>query len=310
MTTGLTDTAAEAGYSTVEVSRLTANIGARIDGIRIGADLDPRQLAEVRQALLRHRVVFFRGQDHVEDADHIAFAEQLGTVTKGYPSPHGSGSMVLEIGGKAKRWHTDISCIDRAPAISILRAVDLTPYGGSTAWANTVSAYESLHPGLQALADRLWAVHTNSFDRRDDERIGGVDVDELEPATVREDMFETEHPVVRVHPETGERSLMLGNMVRRIVGLAPDDSQALFDLFQRHITRMNNTIRWDWRPGDMAMWDNRSTQHCAIDDYDDHPRLMHRVTLAGDLPVSVDGVRSTPRVGDASCYSPIASFDR
>jgi alpha-ketoglutarate-dependent taurine dioxygenase len=211
--------------------------------------------------------------------------------------------------GRANSWHTDVTFVDRVPAISILRAVTLPPFGGTTVWANTVRAYETLHPGLQALVDRLWAVHTNLYDyaaERDEQRIGGIDVKEQ---AYRDEFahleFETEHPVVRVHPETGERALLLGHFVKRLVGLGTRDSHDVFQLLQRHATDLGNTVRWSWRPGDIAIWDNRATQHYAVDDYADHPRLLTRVTLAGDVPVSVDGVRSTARKGDASHFSPV-----
>lgn len=149
-------------------------------------------------------------------------------------------------------------------------------------------------------------MHSNRYDyvaERDEQRIGGIDVKEQSyPEEFRHLEFETEHPVVRVHPETGERALLLGHFVRRIVGLSTHDSNDIFYLLQRHVTKLDNTVRWDWQLGDIAMWDNRSTQHYAIDDYD-APRLLHRVTLAGDIPVSLDGVRSTPRKGDAAQFA-------
>ena len=111
--------------------------------------------------------------------------------------------------------------------------------------------------------------------------------------------------MVRVHPETGERALLLGHFIRRIVGLSTPDSQDVFNLLQRHVIRLENTVRWSWHPGDIAIWDNRATQHYAVDDYGDQARLLHRITLAGDVPVSVDGAPSTPRKGDASHYSPV-----
>ena len=197
--------------------------------------------------------------------------------------------------------------VDRIPAISFLRAITLPPYGGTTVFANTVRAYRRLPE--QALTDRLWAVHSNLYDyARPDKADDGA----LDPKfrAYREEFeqleFETEHPVVRVHPETGERALVLGHFVRRFVGLNSEDSAALFALLQRHVTKLENTVRWTWRPGDIAVWDNRSTQHYAIDDYDEHPRRLHRITLAGDIPVSIDGIASVVRKGDATGFSPVA----
>lgn len=298
-------------YEAIEVRKVAGNIGAEIDGVRIAGDLDARTVAEIRAALLRHRVVFLRDQFHADDAVQRAFAAQLGIVTKPHPTVSGDGDAVLPIDsehGKANSWHTDVTFVDRVPAISILRAITLPPYGGSTVWANTVRAYDELHPSLKALVDRLWAVHSNLYDyaaERDEKRIGGIDVKEQ---SYRDEFghleFETEHPVVRVHPETGERSLVLGHFLRRFVGYNTHDSQDLFHLLQRHVTRLENTVRWSWQPGDIAIWDNRATQHYAVADYD-APRLMHRITLAGDVPVSIDGVRSTPRKGDATHFAPL-----
>ncbi len=299
-------------YEHIDVRKVSENIGAEIAGARIGPDLPAEVVREIRAALLAHRVVFLRDQDHADETDQKAFAAKLGTLTKPHPTVAGEGG-VLPIDSERSRansWHTDVTFVDRIPAISVLRAITLPPYGGTTVWANTVNAYESLHPALKALADSLWAVHSNLYDYvRDDESrwIGGIDVQEQ---AYRDEFsqqeFETEHPVVRVHPETGERTLLLGHFVRHFVGLSSNDSNALFELLQRHVIRLENTVRWNWRPGDIAIWDNRSTQHYAVSDYGDQPRLLHRITIAGDIPVGLDGRMSVQRTGDASDYSVIA----
>jgi taurine dioxygenase len=170
-----------------------------------------------------------------------------------------------------------------------------------------VTAYESLSPALQALAEQLRALHSNDYDYA--ARSGGG-VQEKSASDQRHfaevftsTVYQTEHPVVRVHPETGERSLLLGQFVRRLLGVSASDSRYLFDLFQQHVTRLENTVRWRWAPGDLAMWDNRATQHYAIDDYADLPRTMHRVTVAGDLAVGVDGSVSRAIAGDSAAYA-------
>ncbi|MEH3032663.1 MAG: TauD/TfdA family dioxygenase [Aeromicrobium erythreum] len=310
MTITETRTGTPAAPAGLTVHRTGERIGARIEGIRLSGDLPAPTVAALRDALLRHRVVFLRGQDHLDDAAHHEVAALLGHPTAPHPTVRGSGPAVLPIDsrhGRANAWHTDVTFVDRVPAISVLRAVTLPPHGGSTVWASTVAAYAALSPAVQAMADRLWAVHTNLYDYAaevDESRLGGIDVAEQ---AYREEfgsqVFETEHPVVRVHPETGERSLLLGQFVKRLVGLGSRDSAAVFELLQREVTRLENTVRWDWQPGDVAIWDNRSTQHYAVADYGDHPRRMHRITLAGDVPVSVDGVPSVPRRGDASGYA-------
>ncbi|WP_073391534.1 TauD/TfdA dioxygenase family protein [Jatrophihabitans endophyticus] len=298
------------GYDTITVRKVGAHLGATIEGVRVGAALEPRQVVEIKAAIAAHKVVFLPGQHHATDADQRAFAVQLGEVTKPHPTVAGDGDAVLPIDSdqsKANSWHTDVTFVDRIPAASILRAITLPPYGGTTVWANTTRAYEQLHPGLQALVERLWAVHSNRYDYAaevDETRIGGIDVQEQAYRAEFEHLeFETEHPAVRVHPVTGDRTLLLGHFIRRFVGLSTQDSQDLFALLQRHVTRLDNTVRWSWSDGDVAIWDNMATQHYAVDDYDDRPRRLHRITLAGPVPVAVDGTRSVVRKGDASHYS-------
>ncbi|WP_018683794.1 TauD/TfdA dioxygenase family protein [Actinokineospora enzanensis] len=297
----------------VSVVQLGSHVGARVDGVRLGGDLSPEAVAAVRAALLKHKVIFFRDQGHLDDAGQLAFGSLLGEVTLAHPTVRGvANANILPIDseyGKANSWHTDVTFVDRVPAVSILRAVHLPPYGGNTVWANTVAAYEALPLSLRALVDGLWAVHTNAYDYAaniDELRIGGVDVKtEQYRKEFQSDLYETEHPVVRVHPETGERSLLLGHFVKRLVGVSSTESQALFQLLQNRVTRLENTVRWQWRDGDVAIWDNRATQHYAVADYDDLPRRLHRITLAGDVPVSIDGTRSVVRQGDASHFSAV-----
>jgi alpha-ketoglutarate-dependent taurine dioxygenase len=304
--------AAPDDFQRIEVTQVGGVIGAIVGGIRIGGDVQPDALAELRAALLRHRVVFLRDQCQATDADQLAFARQLGEVTKPHPTVSGDGKAILPIDseqGKANSWHTDVTFVDRVPAISVLRAITLPPYGGTTVWANTVEAYRRLHPSLQALVAGLRAVHSNRYDYAAQRpQIGGIDVKE---ERYREEFshleFETEHPVVRIHPETGEPSLLLGHFVRSFTGLSTADSADLFQLLQRHVTRLENTVRWSWRDGDIAIWDNRATQHYAVADYDDLPRLMHRITIAGPVPVGISGDSSVVRKGDASFYSSLAA---
>ena len=294
------------------VSKVGGVIGAVVSGIRIGGDLSPDAVAGLRAALLRHKVVFLRDQQHATDADQLAFAELLGPVTRPHPTVAGDGQAILPIDseqGKANSWHTDVTFVDRVPAISVLRAVTLPPYGGTTVWANTAEAYRRLHPALKALVGELRAVHSNLYDYAAERPVvGGIDVKEQ---TYRDQFrhleFETEHPVVRIHPETGEPTLLLGHFVRSFSGLSTQDSADLFALLQRHVTRLENTVRWTWRDGDIAIWDNRATQHYAVADYDDLPRLLHRVTIAGDVPVGINGDSSVVRKGDASHYSQLAA---
>ncbi|HEX3617378.1 MAG TPA: TauD/TfdA family dioxygenase [Solirubrobacteraceae bacterium] len=303
-------------YEHIEVRRIGGNIGAEVGAVVADGELADGVVRELRRALLRHRVIFLTGQN-IESDTQLRFAKLLGTPTKPHPTVTGDGRAVLPIDseqGKANSWHTDVTFVDRIPAISVLRAVTLPPYGGTTVWANTVRAYETLPMPLKVLAERLRAVHSNRYDyagHRGEERIGGVDVKEQAYRQEFEQLeYIAEHPVIRVHPETGEPAFVLGHFVRGLVGLHEPDSRALFDAFQRHITRLENTVRWTWAPGDIAIWDNRSTQHYAVADYDEHPRMMHRITLAGDIPVGLDGIPSAAIKGDASTYSEVAAPPR
>ncbi|MGF2943827.1 TauD/TfdA dioxygenase family protein [Mycobacterium sp. Lab-001] len=286
----------------VSVTKLGSRIGARVDGVRLGGELDPGVVDEIHRALLTHKVIFFRGQHHLDDAQQLAFAGLLGT-----PIAHPAASVLAAKDapvitpinseyGKANRWHTDITFAANYPAASILRAVALPTYGGSTLWASTAAAYEQLPEPLRCLAENLWALHTNRYDYVTAEAHAAqktmTDAQRAFRQAFEKRDFQTEHPVVRVHPETGERTLLAGDFARGFVGLDGYESSALLELLQRRITLPENTIRWNWEAGDVAIWDNRATQHRAIDDYDDQPRLMHRVTLMGDVPVNVHGERS------------------
>ncbi|OHV03771.1 TauD/TfdA dioxygenase family protein [Mycobacterium talmoniae] len=282
---------------TQTVTKLGSRIGARVDGVRLGGDLDPSTVEAIHQALLTHKVIFFRDQHHLDDEQQLAFAGLLGTPV-GHPAAVAfdpTAPVITPINsewGKATAWHTDVTFAANYPAASILRAVTLPSYGGSTLWASTAAAYAALPEPLKNLVENLWAVHTNRFDYAVAESDSLTDGQQAFVQAFEKPDFRTEHPVVRIHPETGERTLLAGNFVRNFVGLDSHESSVLFDLLQRRITQPENAIRWNWQPGDVAIWDNRATQHRAIDDYDNQPRLLHRVTLLGDVPVDVHGRRS------------------
>ncbi|MCX5399857.1 TauD/TfdA family dioxygenase [Streptomyces sp. NBC_00102] len=299
--------------TTLTVRRLGGRIGAVVSGVRLGGGLDPATVAAVRAAILAHKVVFFRGQDHLDEEGHEAFGRLLGAPVA-HPtirSADGRYSLAVDSdqGARANEWHTDVTFVPAHPAFSVLRAVTLPPYGGNTLWANTATAYAHLPKPLRALADGLRAVHSNAYDYA----TVRPDITPAELAryerTFTSTKFRTEHPVVRVHPETGERALLLGSFVERISGLTGKDSRALVNLFQSHVERPENTVRWAWETGDVAIWDNRATQHYGVDDSDDHERRLRRVTIDGDVPVGVDGRASvlispeevpTPSFGPAS----------
>jgi len=283
----------------ITVTKLGSRIGARLDGVRLGGDLDETAADAIHRALLTHKVIFFRGQHHLDDQQQLAFAARLGTPI-GHPAAAllaaKNAPVITPINsefGSANRWHTDVTFAANYPAASILRAVTLPAYGGSTLWASTAAAYDQLPEPLRCLVENLWAVHTNRYDYVTDDAVAAMtDAQKAFRQVFEKADFRTEHPVVRVHPETGERTLLAGDFVRNFVGLDSHESTVLLELLQRRITLPENTVRWNWEEGDVAIWDNRATQHRAIDDYDDQRRLMHRVTLMGDVPVNVHGQRS------------------
>jgi taurine dioxygenase len=293
----------------IGIRRLAGHIGAEITGADAGTGLGDDAIAQIRQALLDHKVVFLRDQS-LDYARQVAFAERLGPLTLGHPtlaSPP-DRPFLEEIdsrkGTRANHWHTDVTFVDRPPAFTLLHAVVIPLVGGDTIWANTVTAYESLPAELRDLADRLRIVHTNAYDyaatAEREER------DDAARKAQREEfvstVYETEHPAVRVHPETGERSLVLGGFARTLVGFTPQASRDLIRILQDHVTRPEHTVRWQWRVGDLAIWDNRATQHYAIFDYGSEHRRGERVTVAGPTPVGIDGRPSVALKGEATAY--------
>src|SRR5947208_7779299 len=200
----------------LDVVKLGANIGARIDGVRLADDLGPGTVAAINDALLEHKVIFFRDQHDLDDDGQLSFASKLGTPTTAHPTLS-EGETVLPIDSrydKANSWHTDVTFVDRVPKASLLRAVSLPSYGGTTTWASTEAAYDQLPAPLRVLTENLWAVHTNQYDyvREYADRHEGLTdtVREYREEFVRE-YYETEHPVVRVRPETGKQVLLLGH---------------------------------------------------------------------------------------------------
>ncbi|AYC32807.1 TauD/TfdA family dioxygenase [Pseudomonas cavernae] len=289
--------AVEPTTAVLDIHPVAGRIGAEIRGVKLSGELDAASVDAIQQALVQYKVIFFRAQQHLDDQGQEAFAKLLGEPIAHPTVPVREGTAyLLELDGaegrRANSWHTDVTFVDAYPKASILRSVVAAQAGGDTVWANTAAAYNDLPEALRELADKLWAVHSNEYD------YAGVRPS-VDPARLEEyrkvfasTVYETEHPVVRVHPVSGERTLLLGHFVKRLKGLSQSDSAQLFSVLQSHVTRLENTVRWRWTQGDVAIWDNRATQHYAVDDYGSQGRIVRRVTLAGDVPVSIDGQRS------------------
>ena len=239
-----------------------------------------------------NQVIFFRDQTQLDDAQQEAFAGLLGDLVPHPTEKVRTGTLgILELddaagNGKADQWHTDVTFVDAYPRYSVLRAVTIPAYGGDTVWANTVAAYHDLSPQLKELAEGLWALHSNKFDYAAQHSHGTAAEKAHYDKVFASALYECQHAVVRIHPETGEKSLVLGYFIQRFVGHSQMDSNLLFQVLQNQVTRLENTVRWNWHPHDVAIWDNQATQHYALNDYDGQNRTMHRVTIAGEIPAS------------------------
>ena len=295
--------------SDLQVHRLGGRIGARIDGVRLSGDLDDAVVQQVRAAISKHKVVFFRGQDHLDDEARSpspsGSAPSRPPTRRSTRAARGCYSLTANKGMAANSWHTDVTFVDRVPAFSVLRGVTIPAYGGTTNWANTVDGLRPHSPTpLKALVENLWAVHTNAYDY-------ATATESVEATTTR----------IAVPPAQEFRAIELRDRAPGGAGAPRDrrarararplreaassastplESSTLFNLLQNRVTQLENTIRWTWQQGDVAIWDNRATQHYAVADFDEQPREVRRITVAGDVPVIVDGRRSEVLVGDAS----------
>ncbi|MET8829336.1 TauD/TfdA family dioxygenase [Streptomyces sp. NPDC004610] len=302
----------------IEVRPVAGYIGAEITGVDLADGLDEAQVAAVRAAVLRWKVVFFRGQ-RLDHEGHVRFARRFGEPVvlrrRGSASPAGHPEIEttadrLELGGRygmehdewlrrrrhipLRGWHCDHGARIDPPAATILRAETVPPYGGDTTWSNLAAAYAGLSAPVRAFADGLRAEH----------RLGvGYQSRPGDDAYVRhllDHQIATVHPLVRVHPETGERVLFVnGYYVEHLTDVSRAESRLLLELLLEQATRPEYTVRFRWEPGSVAFWDNRATIHLAPSDnaHLGQPRTMHRVMLAGDVPVGVDGRPSEALVG-------------
>lgn len=297
----------------LEIRPMSVHTGAEIFGVDLSRPLAPAALADIRAAFGKWKVLFFRDQ-HIDHAQHVAFARQLGKPTVGHVL-YGHEEGFPEVYSIAKRrerhthadpepirpwtgWHTDLTTLINPPAVSILRAVTVPPYGGDTQFANLVAAYAALSPVMREFVDGLRGIHG----------YGKVTGNALTQSNRQS--FSSEHPIVRVHPETGERALYVSPaFLKSIAGLSARESQVILEMLWEHIVRPEFVVRFRWNAGDIAMWDNRATAHLAPEDIfeTDYDRQLYRVTLHGDVPVGVDGVASKAIVGDA--LGPVASAD-
>lgn len=276
-------------YRSIEVTPLSNVIGARVDGVDLRQPLDDDQRLDIRAALNRHLVLFFRDQ-HITPTQHLAFAQRFGPISVapfGPKHPDHPEITVLDQttpkGEGADSWHADNTFMPEPPMGSILRAVQLPDVGGDTCFASGYAAYESLSPAMQQFLDDKRAVHDISRMLRKAIANGQA----TEPFEQMQRMWPPfSHPVVRTNPVTGRKCLFVnGNWTARIEGLTERENDALLPMLIEHIRSPELQCRFRWREGSIAFWDNRWVQHYAVPDYSGQRRVMHRVTIEGDRPV-------------------------
>jgi alpha-ketoglutarate-dependent taurine dioxygenase len=273
------------------VERLTPVLGAEVSGITLDPEADDGVIAAVRQALLDHKVLFFRKQSF--DAGTLTeLACRFGEPTPAHPvEPSVEGhpevlSLDSDEGARADVWHSDLTFQERPPLGAMLHAEIVPDVGGDTVWVDMAAAYEALSPALQAFLDERTATHSPT---KAGDYFAARDTTAGEKATATA-TASCRHPVVRVHPETGRRSLFVNPLFTdKIDGLRRRESDALLALIQEVATQPEGMLRWRWQTGDLAFWDNRSTMHYALRDFGSAPRRMIRVAIEGDRPVGVDG---------------------
>ncbi len=270
------------------VTRLAGAIGAEISGVDLRRPLPAEQAAALRRVWLDHGVVFLRDQQLTSD-QFLAFAQAIGTPVE-YPFVNGIPGYpyIIEVkklehervnfGGV---WHSDTAYLDQPPMATLLLAREVPPQGGDTLFASQVAAYEALSDGMKRLLAGLRCV--NSSAKADTSRTREDRIAEGGRSDRRD--YTVEHPAVRVHPETGQRALFM-NVAHtvRFAGMTEDESAPLLRFLHEHQKKEEFTCRFRWQVGSLALWDNRCVQHYPVNDYHGHRRVMHRITLAGDVP--------------------------
>lgn len=293
----------------ISVEPLARHIGALITGVDLRAPLSPAQVTAIREALVQWKVIFFRDQ-HLSHDQHIAFARQFGELTVGHPVfgsvqdyPHIYSVAKSRFGTRFEGarlfkpwtgWHTDVTAAINPPTASILRGVTIPPYGGDTQWTSLEAAYDALSPTLRGFLETLRGEHRFTPPE------GQAGKREFHDQVKARELVSL-HPLVRIHPESGRKSLFVSpGFLKRIDGLAPRESEQLLALLFEHVIRPEFTVRFKWTEGAIAFWDNRSTAHLAPKDLADLPydRQLYRTTLVGDVPVGVNGLTSEALAGE------------
>lgn len=274
----------------LHITPLSSALGAQISGVDLSRELTAGQRNTIEQALLDHHVLFFRDQP-ITPQQQARFAANFGDlhIHPIYPNvPEQPEVLILDTAVTDVRdnaiWHTDVTFLPTPALGAVLSAKLLPAYGGDTLWASGIAAFEALSKPLQCLLDGLSATHdfTRSFPL---ERFGNTAEDLARWEETRRRNPPLSHPVIRTHPVSRRKALFVNEgFTTRINELEPAESEAILKMLFAHTTRPEFTIRWRWQENDVAMWDNRVTQHYAVDDYRPQRRVMHRATILGDVP--------------------------
>lgn len=283
-------------YEHIDVVPLSGALGAEVSGVDASRPLPAPVFAEVHRAWLRHHVICFRDQ-RLTPEQHLAFAEQWGDIhIHPFNKPLDDHPQILEIlktpemrlnnGG---RWHSDQMYTPQPAKATILFAREMPPTGGDTLFSNAHLAYDRLSDGLRHTLGMLRAVnngdsrkHPTGLTRRERAAAGVATMPQIDPGNVQ---TVSTHPVIRTHPETGRKSLYIGGHTERFEGMTEEESAPLLRYLMDHATRPEFVCRLRWAVGTLTMWDNRSTQHFAINDYHGFRRCVHKITVCGDAPV-------------------------
>ena len=274
--------------TTLSVQPIGGALGAEIHGVDLATECSDETVAAIRAAWLEHLVVFFRDQELAPDR-FLAFAQRIGEPVEypfvrgidGYPEIITVAKLPHETVNFGGVWHSDTAYLALPPMATMLAAREVPPSGGDTMWSNMYSAFSSLSPTMQELLRSLRAVNSSALadvskTREDRIRERGVE---------DERVYEAEHPVVRTHPETGRAALYVNPAhTARFAGMTDEESAPLLQYLFSHAIRPEFTCRFRWEVGSVALWDNRCTWHNPLNDYHGHARVLHRITLAGDVP--------------------------
>jgi taurine dioxygenase len=270
-------------FDTFKVKRLGVTLGAEVEGVQL-AHLDDATLDDIRRALCEFKVLFFRDQNLSID-EHKAFAQRFGEIEE-HPflsAKDGHADVIRfekseDVAGYENQWHSDVSWRELPSLGSVLRAVEVPDVGGDTLFADMVAAYECLDDATKERIDDLVCVHDfmNSF---------GMLLSEEEREKRRDEFPPARHPLVRTHPDTGEKCLYVNAIfTSHVEGMDPDESEALLRELVREASYPEYQIRFQWAKDSVAFWDNRVTQHYAVNDYWPRRRVMERVTIIGERP--------------------------